>query len=291
MSPEEITSFFVSQGHRVVQTASCSWYNEYRQDRIYQSFPAHRLITPSRAEIAEVFSSVPKALALRFIGPLQANGHSKGRESFIWGCRRPYDLDQLSSNTRSHVRRGLKNCQVRSLSFAELEALGWEAHRDTAKRHGEPDPSSLGIEAKLDSCAAYEAWGAFVDGQLASYVVTVWVEDWVHILLNRSANAYLKFYPNNALIFSVVKQLLAREGVQAVSYGLEPLIAADSLGRFKSAMGFSKEPVCQRVVMAPRVKLLLNSVTSRPIEVLAGLLPKTPRLQKIAGLCRIARNG
>jgi len=175
------------------------------------------------------------------------------------------------------------------MSFEELVALGWEAHRDTAKRHGEAEPPSLGIEAKLDNCAAYEAWGAFVEGHLAGYIVTMWVEDWVHILLSRSVNAYLKFYPNNALIFSVVKEMLSREGVLAVSYGLEPLIAADSLERFKSAMGFVKEPVCQHVVMSSRVKLLLNPVTSKSIEILANFLPRNRRLQKVAGICRIAR--
>jgi hypothetical protein len=287
MSPEEITTFFVSQGLRVVKTASCSWYNEYGQHRIYHSFPIHRLVTPGQNEIKEVFSSVPKAVALRFIGPVR----SKGQNSFIWVCRNPYELENLSSNTRSHVRRGLKKCHVRSMSFAELVSLGWEAHRDTAQRHREDEPSSLGIEAKLDNCAAYEAWGGFVDGHLAAYIVTQWVEDWVHILLNRSVNAYLKFYPNNALIFSVVREMLSRPGVQAVSYGFEPLTAADSLERFKSAMGFVKEPVSQRVVLAPRMKLLVNPITSRSVEALASLLPGVPRLQKIAGLCRLARNG
>jgi len=287
MSPEEITSFFVAQGFRVVETASCSWYNEYGQDRIYQSFPVHRLVTPDRDEIEEVFSSVPKAVALRFIGPIQ----SSGRKSFIWACRRPYELENLSANTRSHVRRGLKKCEVRSMSFEELAAQGWEAHRDTAKRHGEAEPPSLGIEPRLGNCGAYEAWGGFVDGHLAAYVVTVWVEDWVHILINRSVNAYLKFYPNNALIFSVIREVLSREGVQAVSYGLEPLIAADSLERFKLGMGFVKEPVCQHVALAPRLKLLVNPITSRSVEALASLLPQVPRLQKFAGLCRLARNG
>ncbi len=287
MSPEELTAFFVGQGHSVVKTASCSWYNEYRQKRIYQSFPIHRLVAPGQDEIKEVFAKVPKAVALRFIGPIQ----SRGQKSFIWVCRRPYEIENLSANTRSHVRRGLKNCQIRSMSFEDLVTQGWEAHRDTAKRHGEAEPSSLGIEAKLDNCAAYEAWGAFVEGHLAAYIVTVWVEDWVHILINRSVNAYLKFYPNNALIFSVVREMLSREGVQAVSYGLEPLIAADSLERFKLAMGFAKEPVCQCVVMAPRLKLLLNPVTAWPIAALANWLPKVPRLQKIAELYRITRNG
>lgn len=287
MSPEEITSFFVKQGLQVIKTDSCSWYNDYGQDRILYSFPIHRQVIPGQDEVAEVFSSAPKALALRFVGPIR----SRGKESFIWVCRPPYELERLSSNTRSHIRRGLKKCEIRPVSFDELETLGWQAHRDTRQRHREGEPSSLGLSANLDNCAAYEAWGAFVDGHLAAYLVTVWIEDWVHLLVNRSVDGYLKFYPNNALIFSVLKEVLSRPGVQAVSYGLEPLIAADSLERFKLGMGFVKEPVRQRVIISPRAKLLLNPLTSRPIEALAGLLPGVSRLQKIAGLCRLARIG
>ena len=285
MHPEGIVSFFESRGHRVIQTASSWWYNEYRQDRIYNSFPIHRLVNPGPDEIKNIFKTVPRALALRFIGPTA----SRGQESFIWVCRRPYEMTKLSPNIRSHVRRGMKRCQVRSISFEELVLLGREAHDDTLQRHAENNSQSLGFDTELQKCSAFEAWGAFVEGRLAAYMVTLWVEDWVHILLHRSVTAYLKSYPNNALIFSVVSELLSRPGVTTVSFGLEPLVSHDSLAHFKSGMGFLKEPVCQRVVLAKRAKLLLNPITNKSVEVLANLLPGNSRLQKVAGICRIAR--
>lgn len=285
MKPEEIVSFFASRGHRVVQTASCWWYNEYRRDRMLQSFPIHRQVNPSADEMAEVFSNFPKALGFRFITSEQ----SKGQKSFIWAIRRPYELSGLSANNRSHIRRGLKRCQVRSMSFAELEQLGREAHDDTMKRH-DVAAFSLGFDRSLQNCSAYEAWGAFVEGHLASYMVTLWVEDWVHILVNRSVSSYLKFYPNNAMIFSVVSELLERPGVSAVSYGLEPLNGLESLEHFKLGMGFVKEPVCQRIVVARWLKPLLNTVTCRTIEAVASISRRNLRLQKAAGVCRLIRS-
>ena len=132
-----------------------------------QSFPLHRRVSPGADEVAEVFSNYPKALGFRFI----SSEESRGRESFIWSIRGPYELSNLSANNRSHVRRGLKRCQVRSLTFAELEELGREAHDDTMRRHdaaaagvgrkpgGELPRTSLGFDGTLQNCEAYEAWG------------------------------------------------------------------------------------------------------------------------------------
>lgn len=285
MSPEELTSFFVRRGHRVVQTASCWWYNEYHQARVYYSYPIHRFVNPGPDEIEEVFSNASGALALRFISPVD----SRGQKSFIWVRRKPYDLNDLSPKSRNQTRRGLEKCEVRNIPWEELERIAQEAHTDTMKRHEVDGSESLGFGTQLGECPAYEAWGAFVDGSLAAYIVTQWVEDWVHILFQRSANAYLTSYPNNVLIFSVVKEVLSRQGVLAVSYGLEPLTALGALEHFKLGMGFVKEPVRRRIVVTRWLKPLLNSVICRAVEAVALLQPDNLRLQKVAGVCRLIR--
>jgi len=128
-----------------------------------------------------------------------------------------------------------------------------------------------------------------VDGYLAAYLVTLWVEDWAYILINRSANAYLRFYPNNALIFTVTQQLLSRPGISTVSYGWEPLYPLESLEHFKLRMGFAKEPVRQCIILTPWLRPLLNPVMCRAIEKVTTIRPNDHRLQRLAGLCRIVR--
>jgi len=285
MSPEEIAAFFERRGHRVVQTASCWWYNEYHQDRLFHSFPMHRLLNPPPEEIAELFQRVPKAVGFRFVGPPQ----SGGLQSFNWVRRKPYDLTTLSSKSRNQTRRGLENCQVKKIPWDELVSIARDAHHDTMGRHQQNGTGSLGFGTELSECDAYEAWSAFIDGRLAAYTVTLWVEDWVHILLHRSVTADLKFYPNNALVFSVVRELLSRPGVTAVSFGLESLLSLDSLEHFKLGMGFTKEPVNQHFVLARWARPLLNPVTGGSINLLANLLPGNLRLQKVAGIYRIAQ--
>jgi len=285
MSPEEIAAFLKKRGHRVVQTASCWWYNEYHQDHLYHSFPMHRAVNPSPEEIAELFQRIPRALGFRFVGPPQSGGF----DSFIWVRRKPYDLTALNSKSRNQTRRGLERCEVKKISWDELLISARNAHQDTMGRHQQNGAGSLGFGIELGECPAYEAWGAFIDGRLAAYTVTLWIEDWVHILLQRSVTAELKFYPNNALVFSVVSELLSRPGVTAVSFGLESLVSLDSLEHFKSGMGFTKEPVNQHFVLARWARPLLNPVTGGSINLLASLLPGNLRLQKVAGIYRIAQ--
>jgi hypothetical protein len=285
MSPEEIAAFLESRGHRVVQTASCWWYNEYHQDRLYHSFPMHRLVNPPEEEIAELFQRLPRAVGLRFIGPVESGGH----KSFMWVRRNPYDLTTLNSKSRNQTRRGLENCQVKKIQWDELVNIARDAHRDTMGRHQVNGTESLGFGIELGECPAYEAWSAFIGGRLAAYTVTLWIEDWVHILLHRSVTADLKFYPNNALVFSIVSELLSRRGVAAVSFGLESLVSLDSLEHFKLGMGFTKEPIHQHFVLPKWIKPLLNPVTGRSINLLANLLPGNLRLQKVAGIYRIAK--
>jgi hypothetical protein len=287
MRPEEVVTTFEKEGRRVVETAGCWWYNVYHQKRIYQAFPYHRLVTPTKEEIAELFHKIPGVFAFRFLAP----SGSRGKESFMWVCDGPYDLSRLSASNRSKTRRGLKHCQIRALTWDELKSLAWEAQRDTLERQGTKarDINSLGFSKQVEECPAYEAWGAFVNKNLAAYLITLWVEDWVHILVGRSANAYLKFYPNNALVFSVVQQCLSRPGVSGVNYGWESLYPMESLDQFKLSMGFTKAPVRQRIVLAPWLKPVLNPVMCRVIEKIAASRPSNQRLQRLVGFCRIIR--
>jgi hypothetical protein len=284
MTTDEILAFLRTRGSSVVSAGGGCWYNDYQQTQVYQSFPIHRLITPTRDELRAVFAKARGAKAVRFLSPVESKGH----QSFIWIRRAPYELDDLSANTRSRVRRGLKRCVIRSIRFEELAALGWDAHRDTAGRHGEVEPSSLGIDAVLDECPAYEAWAAFVGETLAAFVVTMSVDGWAYVLVSRSVDAFLSSYANNALVFSVVKELLTRPDIDVVSYGLEGLVPVSSLDRFKASMGFVKQPVRQRIVLAPLLRPLLNPLTSAPISALAGLMRNNLRVQKLAGFCRVA---
>jgi hypothetical protein len=284
LSVEAIMQHFERRNYHVIRTESCWWYNEYHQTRFYSAFPLHRKITPSNDELSKVFRAEPKAFALRFLSAQETK-----EPSFIWARHKPYDLQALSANSRSKVRRGLGRCKIREVTFREIIEMGWTAHQDTLRRHGET-ANTLGLDESLSECSAYQAWGAFVDNDLAAFLVTLRVEDWVYLLVNRSMDAHLKEYPNNALVYTVVETYLACSDITTVSYGLEPLSVLKTLDQFKESMGFERERIHQRVVLRSWLRPLLNPAIRQLILRTATLRPFDVRLQKLAGLTRFITN-
>src|SRR5690606_33267625 len=101
------------------------------------------------------------------------------------------------------------------------------------------------VSAKFEDI---KAWGAYINGELTSYVHVVFhdyvdltgsktrVADIIHFM---SDSRYLNHYPNEALIFSVTKELLSSEGCAFVVLGAgsdDP-----NLLRWKRHMGYSIE--------------------------------------------------
>lgn len=283
-SADDAVQMLKAQGRHVVRTESCWWYNVYGQNRVYYSFPPNRKVSPSGREIKEIFKLAPKAKAIRFIGPADA----VGRDSYIWTARQPYDLESLTAKARNKVRQGLRNCQVKPVKLDELALAGEKAQADSMKRMGLP-PNKQVFGGEMLRSRAYEAWGAFVDDKMAAYLVTFRVDDWVYIQIHRSVNELLKYRPNNALIFTVISELLSRPGISTVSYGWEPLYDLDSLDAFKQAMGSRKEPCKQAFVLAPMLNVFFPSFVCSAVERLSRSYPSNQRLKQVAGVCRVIR--
>src|SRR5690242_16987058 len=229
MAPQDIITFLKRRGHTVVETRSCWWYNEYRQSRIFQSFPCHRLVDPTEEEVGELFDALPHAMAIRFPTPMQA----RGKQSYMLTCRRPYSLAALSANNRSKAKRGLNRCEVRPVSWEELVREAWPAHMDTMKRHGLTPGNSLGFGTEFQLCPAYASWAAFVAGRLVACVVSLAVAGWVDIMIDRSCCTDLGAYPNSSFVFTVIQRVLSDPSVSAVSCGWECLGSRGSLEQFK----------------------------------------------------------
>jgi hypothetical protein len=231
---------------------------------------------------------------VRFPAPLDG----PGKLSYQIVCDdADYGIERLGANSRSKVRRGLKRCEVKPLSFGELAVAGVQANVDTLGRQGRT--TWLKGEHWRTYCSAAErtpgmtAWGAYARGELAAFLVTVELDDCVEFLLARSRNDFLDAYPNNALIFRVAEEMLGNRGVRKVTFGLESLEPVGPLDQFKFSMGFRAEPLRQRVVFHPVVRWLVY-----PPPVRALLYRWAERRgaadvfwRKAAGLLRCAEEG
>lgn len=285
-SAEAVAEIYSRHGYQVVRSESCWWFNEYRQKYVYFSSPLHWKVSPMEQEVREIFRQIPSAVALRFISP----SSGQGKPSCIWNCRKPYSLVALEKKARNETRRGLEQCEVHPISFSKLIELGWNAHSDTFNRHGE-QTKSLGFDVSLDSIPAYKAWGAFVGNELAAYLVVLLVDNFAHIIIERSVTSLLNHRPNNALVFRAVSELLSSGDIDVVSYGWDSLVYNSGLEQFKLGMGFIKEPVNQQIIVNPKFRLLF----SKPLcKLVASIVPRKDlphRFQQLLGLCEIVAAG
>ncbi|MFN7827841.1 MAG: hypothetical protein ACK5RR_07755 [Acidobacteriota bacterium] len=274
-------NFYQSIGRQTIESESCWWYNAYGQKTFYFAFPPQRLISPGRAEVARLFAQLPVFSALRFLSP----AGSRQANSYRWVRRGPYRIDDLSANSRSKIRRGLRNCAICPVSFEELATHGQLAQHDTMLRQGKPARDYQA--GKLDHPGhAYAAWGAWIDDDLAAFVITQRIDDWVHIQVNRSVNRHLRHYPNNALIYEVTSRLLGTPGITTVSYGWESLTPLESLDQFKLSMGFEQEAARQVILLSPRLRWAWNPFTRLLGRLVSLALPTNRLVKQFRGLSR-----
>lgn len=287
MNAEQFAEFWQIQGHRIIRGKSCLWYNP--QPFFFMSLPYHRLVTPSNWELTHVLLKGP-SFAVRFPALLDGTGNEGGL--FICSDRN-YDLPSLHKKARNQTRRGLERCPVKRIDFTYLAEHGHLLNVETFLRQGR-DPQTITEQQWGRYCKAaskipgFEAWGTFVSGHLAAFMVTALVEDCFSILHQSAATDDLGFYPNNALVFTVTKLKLSCSEVGYVSYGLKSLDDTAGLDRFKVRMGFELKPFKQCIVFNPLLKPFLFIGGGKLIECMARQHPESDLWRKASRALRQA---
>jgi len=282
MDAGHFAEFWGLQGHKVIETESCFWYNPQRL--VFMSVPYHRAFTPSGKELSRVFMGGPAAAA-RYHDPAGDDGGHHVCDD------RGYDLYSLHKKARNETRRGLENCTVEQVDFKYLAEQGFPLVEGTFDRQGR-DRRSMNHPQWRRYCAAaekiegFEAWGAFVRGCLAAFMSTALVEDTFSILKQCSAREHLGRYPNNALTFTVTKLKLSQPGISSVSYGLRSLEPTSSLDHYKVRMGFHVKPFGETVAFNPLFRPLLSLGGSRIIHWVARNNPQSDLWRKASAVVR-----
>lgn len=289
MTYEPIAHFLQTAGYDVETTASGVWYGVGHG--FFVRVPPYETRPPSPAELAHLWRR-PRVLGVKYSLP-PGDGTPTGG---IYIVRDPaYDFPNLQATQRRKVRRGLERCEVRPISFARLQAEGLVLNRESLARQRRDDPmlSNAAKWARFcragDTCEGAHAWGAFVNGELASYAALFVADGVVHILHTMSRAAYLKQHSSPALIFSLTQTWMRTPGIRAVSFGPAGLSSWQGLDAFKAHMGFQFEPLTFAVRLRPIVSTLLtNRLTRRTVEALAQRYPDNDTMRRVQRVLTLA---
>lgn len=240
--------YFEGLGAHPVEAGGMVWFES--GPSFYQSFPFHVVLKSSDA-VRGVFDQ-NRALAARF--PVEPPALPNAETSGLWIRRVPYNLDDLSSNNRSKVRRGMKRTTIEQIDFGDVATAGLKLAVSTAERQGVRFSRRHSDRWHRMCMVArrhpmMEAWAGLVDGEIAVLAIAFCVEGCYQISTVRSDARFLSSYPNNALIHHLLGEGFSRAGVASVCYGLASLDrGTEGLNEFKRSSGFGYEPVVDHLV-------------------------------------------
>jgi hypothetical protein len=199
--------------------------------------PADADYTLSPEEASRALRSLGGML-LRTTSGFRAPGEASEWYAVI--CRTFTPIESVaSSNTRSKLRRGLRNCEARRISSEELARSGDEADRKAFERYGGsnvPDSRSA-WEAQVMSSEGFDDivhhWGVLCDGPLVGFSSN-------YVFGNTEATySTLKFHPDDlrkygsyALFHTMNEYYLGERRVADVNDGFRTILHGSELQDF-----------------------------------------------------------
>lgn len=270
MELADLSRFAAAQGMRILEGESCLWVEKRRF--FLESLPQHRPVRLQPGEAARLF--------LRGTGVIRYTcDETEGAQSFeyVWDDK-GYSLDSLHKDAKRNVRKNLESCDVRRIDYKLLGEQGCAINRSALARQGRHGSSTFLTDQNLwkaylevcENLPFVEAYGAFVEERLCAFSLVLLMDGYCYTYHPYAATEYLKHYPMNVLIYSIVRKMLDRPNVNCVSYGLESFASRPTLERFKLAMGCRKRPIGRRVLINPLVRPLFSGPGSWLAQRLLG---------------------
>ncbi len=179
--------------------------------------------------------------------------HAESSEWYAVICQKHFPLaSAVSANTRSKLRRGLKNCDVRQVNPYILADEGYETYccalnnyRNT--RGSVPSQEQYRINELQDAPFSdiRHQWGVYFDSKLVGYAHNILYDktevDYTLIKLHPD---YLKHYTSYALIYKMNEYYLADQGFEYVSDGTRSILHETGVQEFLiQNFGFEKAPM------------------------------------------------
>ena len=284
MNAEIFAEWMRRQGHQVYRTASSYWYEA--GPRVFQAFPYHWLITPDEQEIRELLMR-HGIVAVRYSAPLN---FPVGMASYHVVQRKPYELEMLKSQARNGVKRGLDHFKFEQISFERLATEGWVLQQDTLARQDrlrsmtQKEWECLCLSA--NDLPGFETWAAIFNCELAGAVIICRIDDVFNVPYAMSHSRFLSDHVNNAVFFSITREMLGREGVNSIFYTVQSLDAPPNVDEFKFRMGFQPKAVRQCVNFHPLLNPFATQATHTLTQNMLQRDPSNPLLAKAEGILR-----
>ncbi|MBN1186670.1 MAG: hypothetical protein JXB49_30615 [Bacteroidales bacterium] len=202
-----------------------------------------------------------------------------------------YTIDRFPRKTRNRIRMSLNNCIFRRPDIDELISDGLEINRQTLERQRRDDKilsdSTKWIKyiSTLYSFSQILILGAFYKNRMVGYLMAYelnGVYNILHAYIDRKDSETT--CPMLGLIYTLVNQLIERNGSVRISYGLDSFSPEPELSRFKRNMLFNQIPTTRVYVINPVILFLLRLIIIFNIRIIRRKNIRNQFIRKIIKL-------
>lgn len=176
--------------------------------------------------------------------------HAAASEWFAVICRRHAPVEEVASgNTRSKLRRGLKQCEVRPVDVREIARNGYETYCAAVARyenHREDLPTAEEFARRVMTDEPFgdtrHRWAAYHEGKMVAFAQNlIYDKTEVDYTLIKLHPDYLNRYSSYALIYRMNEHYLAHEGFDHVTDGFRSILHETGVQDFLiKEFGFEK---------------------------------------------------
>ncbi len=283
---DQLADFFRRIGGRVVLLKSGLWTS--RGCRLFEPVLLRAPVELSAHDRSSLWAG--GSMFLRYT----VSSDQIGRPSYIHLVEdKNYDLDSLLGNKRRETRRSLKFCHVERIPISYVIKHGLDLVSDTYLRQKRYiDERVLACWKKYFEASAenplFEAWGAFVGEQLGAFRVNFTYRGGFYgeAIFNRQD--LLKYQVMSALMFVSTREVIRRQEIDHVSYGIRPMFNdMPALDRFKESIGYKKIEVLEKIECATWLRFFCSDVTCKlGCKVLEKYCDKSDKAKRIYSVFR-----
>ena len=187
-------------------------------------------------------------------------------ESEFWHviCDNKLELTDYSRNTRSKIKRGLKNCDVRRVNKSIISEEGYVSYY-AAFRHYNTYLKPKSIEEFYNEIKTlgkgWEFWGIYYDNKMIGYSQNKIIGDYCDYSTIKFHPDYLRYYSSYALFFTMNQYYLNKKNYKYVNDGARSISHDTNIQSFLIDKFRFRKAYCRlNIIYSPKVRLLLSIV-------------------------------
>lgn len=203
-----------------------------------------------------------------------------------------YNINRFPIKKRTNIRKSLKDCVFKRPSLEDLYNFGLLINHQSLDRQGRQDKFLIDKKCWKKYITSFYnqenifILGAYIAERMVGYIMVCKLEENYHISQIYYDKNFSASCPAPGLTFTLINQLIEKNGWIRISYGLDSIKPLPSLNRYKQEMLFQKIPATRVYVINPLLKPLLKLTVFFMFNILRQKRISNPLFHEVVNLIK-----